>query len=74
MKCTDKEKILCHFIVLVKIVQKCAGEIQAKYNFKNFPSKLLIVRWVKKFLATGSLLRNQAKLTTPKQKMRKKDR
>ena len=26
----------------VKIVQKGAGEIQAKYNFKKFPSKLLI--------------------------------
>ena len=29
MKYTDKEKILCHFIFWVKIVQKGAGEIQA---------------------------------------------
>ena len=40
-------KILCHFIFWVKIVQKGAGEIQVKYNFKNFPSKQLIFRWVK---------------------------
>ena len=41
-----KRKFLCHFIFGFKIVQKGAGEIQAKYNFKNFPSTLLIFRWV----------------------------
>ena len=56
--------MLCDFIFGVKIVQKGAGEIQAKYNFNNFPSKLLIFRWVKKFQATGSLLNN---LTTTSQ-------
>ena len=45
---------------------KGAGEIQAKYNFRNFPSTLLIFRWVKKFQATGSFLNNKTKLTTPK--------
>ena len=66
MKYNDKEKMLCDFKFGVKVVQKCAGEIQAKYNFNNFPSKLLICIWVKKFQATGSYLNNQTKLTTPK--------
>ena len=42
-------QILRDFIFWVKIVQKGAGEIQAKYNFNNFPSKLLIFRWVNNF-------------------------
>ena len=43
-----KTKFLFHFIFWVKILQKGAGEIQAKDNFKNFPSELLIFRWVNK--------------------------
>ena len=66
MKYTDKEKILCYFIFGVKIVQKGASEIQTKYTINNFPSKLLIFRWAKKCQATGSILNNQTKLTTPK--------
>ena len=72
MKYTDSEKNFRHFIFWVKIVQKGAGKIQPKYNFKNFPSKLLICRWVNKFLAIGSFLNNQTNLTTPK-KWEKKD-
>ena len=36
-----KRKCLCHFIVGVKIIQRGAGEIQAKYNFDSFPFKKL---------------------------------
>ena len=41
---TDKEKMFVSLYISnrVKIVQKGAGEMQAKYNFKKFPPKLLI--------------------------------
>ena len=73
MKYTDNEKHVVSFFVCswVKIVQKGAGEIRAKYNFKNFPLKQLIFRWVNKFLATGSLLNNQTKLTNQKNAKKK---
>ena len=45
MKYTDKVKFFVSLYILSQNVQKGAGEIQAKYNFKNFPSKLLIF-WI----------------------------
>ena len=35
------------FIFGVKIVQKGAGEIRAKYNFNHFSPILILFRWVK---------------------------
>ena len=66
MKYTDKENTFVLLYILSQNRKKGAGKIQAKYNFKNFPSKLLIFRWVKPFLANGSLFNNQIMLTTPK--------
>ena len=67
MKNTAKEKIVVSlYIFESKSYKKGAGEIQVKYNFKNFPSKLLIFRCVLKIIVTGSLLNNQTKFKTPK--------
>ena len=62
MACSIEEKTFCVTLYLeTKSLKTAQPRYRRRFNFNNFPHKLQITPWVKKFKDTGTLLKSTKK-------------